>query len=284
MINPKSRDEITRSLEKRTKENLDSLQIIEDALLVLRSSIFQMPEPGTRVVTSLSGGVDSVACCAILLEAFQLEVFPFFINRGHRAKDREMESIQFFADLFSKRYPNSFHAPVVMNVDIPPKSIKPLLDGNKNHDVGIPMRNSIINEYGVQYAFALSSKASPVRNVFCALVASDGDFMFHSTLTALRSQMLHTCIDMSDSSWQVSSVAIEREIGHYLDKADLIQIAAGMDMPLERSRTCYSADILHCGACEACYDRKSAFEKAGIQDKTEYTDTRSAALIKPSYL
>ena len=34
--------------------------------------------------------------------------------------------------------------------------------------------------------------------------------------------------------------------------------------------SCYSSGKYHCGVCESCNNRKIAFDKSGIKDKTKY--------------
>jgi 7-cyano-7-deazaguanine synthase len=42
-------------------------------------------------------------------------------------------------------------------------------------------------------------------------------------------------------------------------------------LPLALTLTCNAPHSgLHCGACNKCYERQLAFEKAGVQDHTEY--------------
>jgi 7-cyano-7-deazaguanine synthase len=46
---------------------------------------------------------------------------------------------------------------------------------------------------------------------------------------------------------------------------------AGRDLPLQHTFSCIApAGSLHCGACNKCAERKSAFEVAGLPDPTRY--------------
>ena len=56
-----------------------------------------------------------------------------------------------------------------------------------------------------------------------------------------------------------------------LSKSELI--GAGMKFlgdSIFRTWSCYSDKRHHCGVCESCNNRKSAFEDAGVTDKTRY--------------
>ena len=96
----------------------------------------------------------------------------------------------------------------------------------------------------------------------------------HSTLAALRSQMFHTIVDMGDITWQITSIAIEKEMGFYFDKDYLVKWAYSHQIPLEYTRTCIKRTSKHCGICECCYGRKKSFQDVNLTDKTKYTDDR----------
>jgi 7-cyano-7-deazaguanine synthase len=45
----------------------------------------------------------------------------------------------------------------------------------------------------------------------------------------------------------------------------------GRDYPLEHTFSCISpAEGLHCGRCNKCDERKTAFDQAGLRDPTRY--------------
>lgn len=266
----KNRVEIQTELAHRKFENPELLKDIESVIQKNRGYIYKLPLKGSSVVSSLSGGADSTVTVAILLEEFGLDVYPYFVKRSQRNSGEEWKSVEYFSNFFKKRYPDQYHDPLVMEVPNPASEIKHLLTHELLGNVGHPMRNSIIMGYGTQYAFALSAKGVKVRDIFCSFVSSDGDYLYHSTLTAMRSLMLHTCVDMGDFSWQITSLALERELGYYFDKDVLVKWAYEHDIPLEKTWTCYENASVHCGVCEACYDRKRSFEEANVPDKTKY--------------
>jgi len=276
VLKKKSKELILHSLTKKTKENIAIIKSIENFFIQMRGYVFKMPKPGTPVVVSLSGGADSVITTAILLEEYGLEVFPFFISRGQKAEKPELKSVKYFSKYFSKHYPNLYHKPVIMSVPNPASEIKHLLKESLIEGTGYPMRNSIIIEYGAQYAFGLGSEGVHVRNIFCSFVACDGDFGAQTSMTGLRSLMQHICIDMGDMTWQVTALPLEKEMGFYLEKDDLLRWAKSGDLPVENTRSCFGSQEKHCGVCYACKHRKISFEDARLEDKTKYLDTRAS--------
>ena len=44
-------------------------------------------------------------------------------------------------------------------------------------------------------------------------------------------------------------------------------------LPLDKTMTCMQpVGVIHCNACNKCKERRDAFEKAGIQDRTKYNN------------
>ncbi|MFI0729700.1 7-cyano-7-deazaguanine synthase QueC [Streptomyces sp. NPDC021225] len=62
-------------------------------------------------------------------------------------------------------------------------------------------------------------------------------------------------------------------------KADIAAHGMRLGAPLEASWSCYKGGERHCGTCGTCYERREAFQTAGLTDPTEYLDavTRFAA-------
>ena len=60
-----------------------------------------------------------------------------------------------------------------------------------------------------------------------------------------------------------------------LDKTRIIAIGRVLGVPYDRTRTCYTSDVIACGKCGACRERLEAFENNGIEDPLKY-QTRSA--------
>ncbi|MEK6929682.1 MAG: 7-cyano-7-deazaguanine synthase, partial [Thermoproteota archaeon] len=56
-----------------------------------------------------------------------------------------------------------------------------------------------------------------------------------------------------------------------LSKSDLLKIGfKALGNSIFETWSCYSSEKHHCGICESCNNRKIAFQKAGIIDKTKY--------------
>jgi 7-cyano-7-deazaguanine synthase len=67
----------------------------------------------------------------------------------------------------------------------------------------------------------------------------------------------------------MARITIEAPFLHK-SKADIVRVGASLDVPFERTWSCYQGGEIHCGACGTCYERREAFELAGVPDPTIY--------------
>jgi 7-cyano-7-deazaguanine synthase in queuosine biosynthesis len=123
----------------------------------------------------------------------------------------------------------------------------------------------------VMYAVSLNGKHDlNIRTILTGSVAEDQTEP-ELGLLSLRSQTLSTCIQLGDWDWQITSPLTDINLREYpLFKVNLIQYAVERGIPLEKTRTCFSADEVADGTCLACYKRLIAFEKAEVKDPVEY--------------
>ncbi len=59
-------------------------------------------------------------------------------------------------------------------------------------------------------------------------------------------------------------------------KADIVRQGAEMSVPFEKTWSCYKGGAIHCGRCGTCVERIEAFHLAGVEDPTEYEDSKFA--------
>jgi 7-cyano-7-deazaguanine synthase len=58
-----------------------------------------------------------------------------------------------------------------------------------------------------------------------------------------------------------------------ITKDAIVRLGADQGVPFERTWSCYNGRELHCGRCGTCYERREAFQLAGVADPTLYEAT-----------
>lgn len=58
-----------------------------------------------------------------------------------------------------------------------------------------------------------------------------------------------------------------------ITKAEIVTIGAALNVPFADTWSCYKGGDVHCGACGTCFERREAFEVAGVTDPTVYAST-----------
>lgn len=276
---------MTKIIKTNTADNLKSkrtedptvLKSLEDIILMRRCKVLKFPESGTPIVVMHSGGMDSTINIAILLKEFKLKVFPVFFNRGQTNLKQEREAVKFFENYFLEKYPLLYNKSVELKVDVPPKEYKDMLRATRDLEdnlqfrqrIAFPARNPVMILLAAEYAYSLQSKGVFPKTIFASFMNDDPPRQ--STLTAIRMLDLLICQIMGDYNWQVIAIPLEKELGNYYGKDVYLKWAVEHDLPIEKTRSCYRDTQEHCGQCDpACKNRKEAFVRANIEDKTFY--------------
>jgi len=287
LLPTKSRSAIRKELKKRKYENLELVETIEKYLKKKRGYVFKMPKKGSPVILLLSGGLDSVSAWKILLREYEYTVYPIFFHRGTKRYRQELASVNYFYGLFRREEGLRCRKPFEISTTIPPKEFERYSKPENLHPVHIldaldPGRNvsRFFNIGVLPYVFPFFAAAYArnlyysenifIPHIFSAVGAGDGLVVPSQTFTALRSTMLDMCVATAQYYWEFTSLLIEPEIGHYIEKGELLSAAAKLGVPLEKTWSCYKPGRIHCGECQACLYRRLAFKRARLKDKTVY--------------
>ncbi|WP_159945464.1 7-cyano-7-deazaguanine synthase QueC [Nocardiopsis sp. FR26] len=129
----------------------------------------------------------------------------------------------------------------------------------------VPNRNALILDMAV--GLAVSRGASAV-----AFGAHTGD---HPIYSDCRPEFVEsfTCTSRIanegslDSRFQVLAPFLA------MTKAQIVSVGAELGVPFEETWSCYRGQVVHCGRCGTCVERREAFSLAGVQDPTAYAST-----------
>ena len=259
-------EDIRKRVAKAQKNYSLNIDIIEDILIRERGYVFREPIE-KDVVVLCSGGLDSMIMIDMIIKQWDSKVHPLFFRRGAKAEKLEEKAFDFFMDFYDKKYPEKVGEPLKLDYYITPKELK----GNMPKEIllttGYPLRNATMQNIAVMYATSLDEN---IDTIVSGAVGDDNTEP-DSGVLGFRSQTLNTCMMMGDWKWQITSFLTEPTmISNPQYKADLIEYAMEEDLPLEKTRTCFTAEGIACGECSACQKRLIAFEAAGYEDPVGY--------------
>jgi 7-cyano-7-deazaguanine synthase in queuosine biosynthesis len=272
-----------RLLAKKT-EKTAVIKMVEAYLEKQRGRVFSLPKKGSPVILLVSGGLDSMVMWYLLLKEFQYTVYPLFLDKGEQRYRNEYQAVKFFGDYFALRFPKYFKEPCKQSTLLPPKEIieqlhTPYAEPNGEQKTGLEALTlniflgspGVVPYYGMIYAQYLKAiKNINIRTIFSSVLPSDGVGCPSQSLTSIRLTNLAMCTYTNDYSWQYTSLALEKSLGLWLEKQDLVTIGQGAGLPLEKSWSCYNKYPQQCGTCVACKSRQQAFKNADVLDKTIY--------------
>lgn len=220
-----------------------------------------------KAVVVFSGGIDSVCATSILKSKYELYGISF--SYGQKA-NKEIDAAKKFAkklgfkdhkiiDIsFMKRLYGDSNALTSKKRSIPSQF---------DYSIVVPIRNAVF--LSITSAWAYSLNASLV-----AYGAHTGD-KHYPDCRPIFAKRLESAFNVGETDGINSGLRNKIEIWspyrEGLSKSDLLKIGfESLGDAIFKTWSCYSDKKFHCGICESCQNRKSAFIKAEITDKTTY--------------
>ncbi len=298
----KSEKEIIKILKKRKFEDLQAIQAIEKFFIKKRGYIFKMPPKKNPVILLFSGGLDSTITWALLMEIYQLVVYPLVRispESGNELK-RTKKVVRDLSPFLKKKYPKLFREPFYFqkgfsvseikkeytkNLKKNKKELLKFITSEDHFMTEIPDFMTNFISPALQYKNLLRiEKKEDINTIFFGLISSDGEAAKAQTLTSLKSIMFNACNTTQNYKLQISSLAIEKELGYFLSAKEFIRAANKINLPLEYTWSCLKKGSQHhCGKCFGCGNRQFRFSISGIKDKTIYLNTIKNSFFVPNY-
>lgn len=219
----------------------------------------------TKAVAIMSGGLDSTVLGYLLKSGgYNLEILSFDYGQRHR---KELA--------FAERVASDLEAPWHL-IDLAATGLPKLLTGSALTDpeVEVPeghyaaenMKATIVpNRNAVMLSIACAiAGASEAEAVALAVHAGD-----HPIYPDCRPEFVRAFESMERIAMDVPNL---RVLAPFSDKskAAIVALGAELGVPFDRTWSCYKGGDFHCGACGTCYERREAFQLAGVPDPTVY--------------
>jgi len=220
-----------------------------------------------RAVIVFSGGVDSVCAVSYLKSKYQLYGITF--SYGQKANN-EITAAKFFAKKLGLKQHKiidiSFMKDLYGNSNVLTSS-KRKIPSKFEYSIVVPIRNAVFLSIASAWAFTLNAS-------LVVYGAHTGDKHYPDCRPNFAKK-LETAFNQGEidgiESKLRKSIEIWSPYRKGLSKSDLLK--SGMKIlgnSIFKTWSCYSNKKYHCGVCESCNNRKIAFQKADIIDKTKY--------------
>jgi len=220
-----------------------------------------------KAVVVFSGGLDSVCTCAYLKSRYELYGITFAygqrasqelktakdLAKSLKLKKHKIVDINFMKELYGKT-----NVLTSKTRPIPPRF---------DYSIVVPIRNAVFLSIASAWAFTL--------NASLVAYGAHKDDVFYPDCRPFFSKKLELALNQGEIDGIRSGIRKRIKIwspfSESLSKSELLKRGHEIigDL-LFRTWSCYSNTKLHCGKCESCNNRKAAFAKAKILDKTRY--------------
>ncbi|MDQ3873129.1 MAG: 7-cyano-7-deazaguanine synthase [Thermoproteota archaeon] len=235
-----------------------------------------IPTTKPTSVCIVSGGLDSVCYAASLAANEGYELYLLTFEYGQRAQ-REIKRARYFARVLKARDHKiadmSFMRSLYNRSNALTDNMQ-ALSREFSHSLVVPIRNAVFLTIAAAWAMSINAKV-------VAYGAHTGDILHYPdcrpAFVSAISEALNTAESDNIMSGLRQGIRILSPAVMGLDKSALLR--TGYEIlgdKIFQTWSCYSDGIrlgrnyLHCGWCESCINRKSAFTNAQIEDKTQY--------------
>ena len=220
-----------------------------------------------KAVIVFSGGIDSV--CAVSYLKSKYELYGITFSYGQKANSEIVAAKSFAKKLGLKQHKIidiGFMKELYGNSNVLTSS-KRKIPNKFEYSIVVPIRNAVFLSIASAWAFTLNAS-------LVVYGAHTGDKHYPDCRPNFAKK-LETAFNQGEIDGIESKLRKKIEIWspyrQGLSKSDLLK--SGMKVlgnSIFKTWSCYSNKKDHCGICESCNNRKSAFVKAGITDKTKY--------------
>ncbi len=215
----------------------------------------------TKVIISLSGGLDSSTLLALLLhQKHEVEAVVFRYPSNHN--DIEVES----AEKIAKHYNIPYRVLDVSGLFVTNGKLV-LLGGvvPKGHYTSENMKATVVPGRNLIFATILASIAESIDFDAVALGTHAGDHAIYPDCRPHFNSALGRTLYESTEGRVTLITPFEQ-----LTKTEIVKIGLDLGVPYELTRTCYTDKEEACGECGSCVERLEAFSENKSLDTIKY--------------
>ncbi len=221
-----------------------------------------------KAVAIVSGGLDSVTLAYVLREqGFDLHLLSFDYGQKHK---KELEFAKLCAqDLGAKHSIVDLTSitKLISNSSLTSDEIEVPHGHYAAPNMAltvVPNRNAIM--LTIAFGAAVNEEAQAV-----AIGVHGGDHFIYPDcrpdfIESFAAMQKHAVEGFGDSNLELLAPFIN------IDKTGIVLEGARLNVPFEKTWSCYEGTKVHCGKCGTCVERKESFELAGLSDPTVYAE------------
>lgn len=220
----------------------------------------------TRCLVLSSGGLDSSVAIGLAVDEFGSgNVGSISISYGQK-HGRELASARLIAGHYNIKHmevalPEFLRGSALTDsaIEVPKGSYDDLVTDGPIATY-VPFRNGILLSIAVAVAYQ-----EHYHMVYWGAHAEDGDRFAYPDCTVEFSGA------MSNAAWVGTAQKVRLWTPfQYMRKKDIVKLGAGLEVPFEKTWSCYVGSELACGHCPTCVSRQQAFWDNGLKDPIGY--------------
>jgi len=222
-----------------------------------------------RAVCLISGGIDSCVT-AHLAKKDGYDIYALTFNYGQRHKKETECTKKIASSLNAKKH-------VLLDIDLAKFGGSSLTDNSKsierNHtldEIGktipstyVPGRNTVFLSIALAYAESIDADA-----IYIGVTSTD-----YSGYPDCRPEYIEAFQKMANLAnkrgVEGKPIKIFAPLLH-MTKAQIIKEGMKLEIPFEKTWSCYLGEKKACGRCDSCLLRLKGFKEAGVKDPIEY--------------
>jgi len=216
-----------------------------------------------KVIVLASGGVDSTTAAYVAKKIEKKDVLLVHFNIGQKSQEREKEAVSLIAEdlkvpvkFIDLDFFKDFGASVLTDSNLePPDAYR---EGLKSTVCWTPARNLIM--LSILMGLAEAEGYSEIYNGFT--LEEEGAYPDNSV-------SFFRAMNYVSDFGTLSRPKVKMVLGNLM-KPEVVKLGSYLGVPYELAWSCDRGGEKQCGKCGACWLKKVAFIRSGIEDRTDY--------------